>query len=280
MREALAASLYAISSGKEVRKLFNSCEFSFAGESSLMYGLMIYDIGSHTQSDVPFGNIAKIVETRTNNRIRPIHYGVNYHSSPLQFKLVFGSLEPLDRYEMENIAFWLTGYQDYQWLSIDQPDLERVQFRCLITQLQPITDGWIPYAFEATVVCDCPYAYGFPFEYRYDINGTADILFRNDGSVHEYIKPVLTYVPTSGGTLSIVNHNDNKREFRLAGLPASITVVIDNDNGIIQDVTSNVNLYDGFNLNFFRFVHGDNNLTVTGKGALTISGRLLYNVAG
>lgn len=263
-----------------MRKLFNSYEFSFAGESSLMYGLMIYDIGSHTQSDVPFGNIAKIVETRTNNRIRPIHYGVNYHSSPLQFKLVFGSLEPLDRYEMENIAFWLTGYQDYQWLSIDQPDLERVQFRCLITQLQPITDGWIPYAFEATVVCDCPYAYGFPFEYRYDINGTADILFRNDGSVHEYIKPVLTYVPTSGGTLSIVNHNDNKREFRLAGLPASITVVIDNDNGIIQDVTSNVNLYDGFNLNFFRFVHGDNNLTVTGKGALTISGRLLYNVAG
>ena len=185
-----------------MRKLFNSYEFSFAGESSLMYGLMIYDIGSHTQSDVPFGNIAKIVETRTNNRIRPIHYGVNYHSSPLQFKLVFGSLEPLDRYEMENIAFWLTGHQDYQWLSIDQPDLERVQFRCLITQLQPITDGWIPYAFEATVVCDCPYAYGFPFEYRYDINGTADILFRNDSSVREYVKPILTYVPTSGGTLT------------------------------------------------------------------------------
>lgn len=273
-------SLYAISSGKEVRKLFNSYEFSFAGESSLMYGLMIYDIGSHTQNDVPFGNIAKIVETRTNNRIRPIHYGVNYHSSPLQFKLVFGSLEPLDRYEMENIAFWLTGHQDYQWLSIDQPDLEQVQFRCLITQLQPITDGCIPYAFEATVVCDCPYAYGFPFEYRYDINGTENILFRNDSSVREYIKPTLTYVPISGGTFSIVNHNDNDREFRLTGIPSSITAVIDNDNGIIQDVTSNINLYDGFNLNFFRFVHGDNNLTVAGKGALTISGRLLYNIAG
>lgn len=266
--------------GKEVRKLFSSYEFSFAGESSLMYGLMIYDIGSHAQSDVPFGNIAKIVETRTNNRIRPIHYGVNYHSSPLQFKLVFGSLEPLDRYEMENIAMWLTGHQDYKWLSIDQPDLERVQFRCFITQLQPITDGWIPYAFEATVVCDCPYAYGFPFEYRYDINGTTNILFRNDGSVHEYIKPMLTYIPTSGGTLSIVNHNDDDREFRLTGLPSSITAVIDNDNGIIQDATSKINLYDGFNLNFFRFVHGDNNLTVTGKGSLTISGRLLYNVSG
>lgn len=129
-------------------------------------------------------------------------------------------------------------------------------------------------------MCDCPYAYGFPFEYRYDINGAADILFRNDSSVREYVKPILTYVPTSGGTLSIVNHNDNDREFKLTGIPSSITAVIDNDNGIIQDTTSNVNLYDGFNLNFFRFVHGDNNLTVTGKGPLIISGRLLYNVAG
>ncbi len=245
-----------------------------------MYGLMLYDFSGTGQSNVAFGNKASIVETRTNNRIRPIHFGVNYHSSPLQFKLVFGSMVPLDRYEMENIAFWLTGHQDYQWLSIDQPDLERVQFKCLITQLTPLTHGWLPYAFEATVVCDCPYAYGFPFEYRYDINGSTDILFRNESSVREYIKPVLTYAPTAGGTLSIVNHNDNDREFKLDGIPASITAVIDNDNGIIQDATTGVNLYDGFNLNFFRFVHGDNNLTITGNGPLIISGRMLYNVAG
>ena len=245
-----------------------------------MYGVKLYDFGGNGQSNVAFGNKASIVETRTNNRIRPIHFGVNYHSSPLQFKLVFGSMEPLDRYEMENIAFWLTGHQDYQWLSIDQPDLERVQFKCLITQLTPLTDGWLPYAFEANVVCDCPYAYGFPFEYQYDINGVSDILFRNDSSVREYIKPTLIYVPDSGGTLSIVNHDDDDREFRLTGIPSSTTVIINNDNCIIQETVDNTNLYDGFNLNFFRFVHGDNNLTITGNGKLTITGRLLYNVAG
>lgn len=260
--------------------MFSSYEFTFAGESSLMYGLMIYDIGSHAQSDAAFGNIAKIVETRTNNRIRPIHFGVNYHSSPLQFKLVFGSMEPLDRYEMENISFWLTGQQDYQWLTIDQPDLEQVQFRCLITQLTPLTDGWLPYAFEATVVCDCPYAYGFPFEYQYRISGATDILFRNDSSVHEYIKPMLTYVSDPGGGLSIVNHNDDEREFKLTDIPPSSTAIIDNDNGVIREIAYGTNLYDGFNLNFFRLVPGDNNLTITGEGALTMSGRLLYNVAG
>ena len=266
---------------KGVRKLFNSYEFTFAGESSMMYGMMLYDFGGTGQSPVPFGNKGSIIETRTLGRIQPLHFGVNYHGSPLQFKLVFGSLEEhLDRYEMENIAHWLTGYQDYQWLSIDQPDLERVQFRCLITQLTPLHHGWLPYAFEATVVCDCPYAYGFPFEYQYDISGATDILFRNDSSVREYIKPTLIYVPTSGDTLSIVNHDDNDREFKLTGIPSSTNVIVDNRNGIIQETIGKTNLYDGFNLNFFRFVHGDNNLTVTGNGTLTITGRLLYNVAG
>lgn len=270
-----------ISQGKEVRKLFNSYEFTFAGESSMMYGMMLYDFGGTGQSPAPFGNKGSIIETRTLGRIQPLHFGVNYHGSPLQFKLVFGSLEEhLDRYEMENIAHWLTGYQDYQWLSIDQPDLERVQFRCLITQLTPLHHGWLPYAFEATVVCDCPYAYGFPFEYQYDISGATDILFRNDSSVREYIKPTLIYAPTSGDTLSIVNHDDNDREFRLTGIPSSTNVIVDNRNGIIQETIGKTNLYDGFNLNFFRFVHGDNNLTVTGNGTLTITGRLLYNVAG
>lgn len=261
--------------------MFNSYEFSFAGESSLQYGLMIYDIDNHTQSDVAFGNIAKIIETRTNNRVRPIHFGVNYHSSPLQFKLVFGSEEPLDRYELEAVSFWLTGYQDYQWLSIDQPDLEGVQFRCLITQLTPITVGWLPYAFEATVVCDCPYAYGYEFSETYSVNGTVNKLFRNDSPIREYIKPTLKYTSsTSNGTLRIVNHEDHDRMFELTGIPASTQVIIDNDNGIIRETIDGINLYDGFNLNFFRLVQGDNNLTITGRGTLIMTGRLLYNVAG
>jgi len=258
--------------------LFNAYEFSFDGESSLMYGLMLYDFGGTGQDDVSFGNKASIVETRTNNRIQPLHFGVNYHKKPLQFKLVFGTDHELDRFEMEDISFWLTGHQEYKWLSIDQPDMETLQFKCLITELKPLTDGWIPYAFEATVTCDCPYAYGFPFEYQYAVNGNLDILFRNESSVRAYLKPILYY--QGSGELSIVNHDDNDREFLLTGIPSLSNVTIDNNNGIIQETAYGANLYDGFNLNFFRFVHGDNNLTIKGNGSLTISGRFLYNVAG
>lgn len=266
---------------KEVYIVFNTYEFTYAGESSAMYGLMVYDIGGRGQDEVSFGNTASIVETRTNNRVRPIHFGVNYHTAPLQFKLVFGSDRELDRYELENVAFWLTGHQDYQWLTIDQPDLENVQFRCLVTQLTPIADGWIPAAFEAVIVCDCPYAYSYPFEKQYQLNGTENILFRNESSVREYVKPIITYQPLSGKSLRIVNHDDGGREFLLDNIPASsLNIVIDNDNGIIQETNNGYNLYDGFNLNFFRLVHGDNNLTVTGNGTFTLSGRFYRNVAG
>ena len=262
--------------------MFQACEFTFAGESSLMYNMMLYDIDGNGQTDVSFGNKADIVETRTNNRVTPLHFGVNYNKSPLSFKLVFGTDEPLDRFALQDISFWLTGYQQYQWLSIDQPDMEHLVFRCLVTELKPITVGWIPYAFEATVTCDCPYAYGHPFEKQYIIDGKTDVLFRNDSSVREFIKPSLSFIPKSGTTsLSIVNKNDGGREFLLEDLPSSgISVAVDNQNGIIRELNYGYNLYDGFNRRFFRMVHGDNNLELTGDGTLTLSGRFLYNVAG
>ena len=265
-----------------MREIFNAYEFTFAGESSLSYGLMLYDIGGDGQDDVEFGNRASIIETRINGRIQPIHFGVNYNGEPLQFNLVFGSDKPLDRFRMQDVAFWLTGHQQYQWLTIDQPDLDNVMFKCLITSLTPISVGWLPYAFEARVVCDCPYAYGYPYERTYDISGSTAIVFRNEGSVREYIKPHLQFALDSGVTeVSITNQSDNGRVFKISDLPASgITVDVDNENGIITDLSTGANLYGGFNLNLFRAVHGDNKLVVVGNGELKISGRFLYNVAG
>ena len=237
--------------------MFNCYEFTFDGESSAMYGLMVYDIGGRGQSDVSFGNKASIVETRTNNRIQPIYFGTNYHSKPLEFKLVFGAERELDRYELEDIAYWLTGRKEYKWLSIGQQDMEQLQFRCMVTELTPISHGWLPVAFQATIQCDCPYAYSYPFEKQYTISGETTILFRNESSVREYLKPEISFAPASStSALSLVNLDDDNREFKLTGIPSGASVFVNNSNGIIQELSSGYNLYDGFNLNFFRLVHG------------------------
>ena len=263
--------------------MFNAYEFTFAGKSQALYDLIICDIGGTTQDAVSFGNKASIVETRTVNRIKPIHYGVNYHEDPLEFKIVFGSEKELDRFDMEKIAFWLTGHQEYQWLNIHQPDLMHVQFRCLITELTPVFNGWLPVAFEATVLCDCPYAYGREFCHEIDVSGEQSVIFRNEGSVHEYLKPVVTVSLSQGATdFKIINHSDSGREFCFTGLPASgIEFVVRNESGVMEELTSTgVNLYQFFNMNFFRLVEGDNQLQIVGDGRLFISGRFLHNVAG
>lgn len=248
----------------------------------MAYGLMVCDFGGNGQSDISFGNRASVVETRVNSRIRPLHYGVNYNESPLEFKLVFGAQRALDRYELERISMWLTGHQEYQWLTIDQPDMSRCAFRCLITELKPLSHGWLPVAFDATVRCDCPYAYGFPIEQEYRISGNTQILFRNESSVREYWCPNLTILPSPGVTsVRIVNRSDHGREFRLDNLPAEeLHIEVNNADGIIRELKHGFNLYDGFNTNFFRMVSGDNDLEVIGDGALIISGRFIYNVAG
>lgn len=260
--------------------MYKSYEFIFADMPSSMYGLMIYDIGNKQHSDVSFGNKASILESRIRGRIRPLHYGVDYNSAPLSFNLIFGAKQELDRWQLQEVAHWLTGYQQYQWMSIEQPDLSHVQFRCLITQLTPISVGWAPHAFEAQVQCDCPYAYGYPFSETITFSDGDQYLLYNDGTAREPCKPLLEIVMKPGCTsLAITNNVDKDGLFELAGIPADgATVIVDNENGIIQCTPSRYDLYDGFNDHFLRLYPGENLLTFRGSGTVTISGRYLYNV--
>ena len=134
--------------------MFKSYEFTYAGMPASMFGMYIADMSSNKHSANSFGNKANLVETRLANRVTPIHYGVRYNDSPLSFTLIFGADHKLDRYEMQVVSKWLTGYQEYQWLSIDQPDMEHIQFRCLVQELTPIHLSWVPMAFEAKIICE------------------------------------------------------------------------------------------------------------------------------
>ena len=260
--------------------MFNAYEFTFAGESSAQHGLMIYDFDNEGQDEVSFGNIASIIETRTTHRVQPIHHGVNYHEEPLEFDLVFGAFDPLDRFDIERITMWLTGYQNYQWLSIHQEDLEHVQFRCLVTELKPFYKDWLPVAFKATITCDCPYAYSYPFSQAFTISGETDVSFVNKTSVREYLKPLIYYDKDSGVTeITIKNNTDDGRLFVMSDLPsAAMNLTIDCNSGVFTHNAGSVDIYSGFNGNLPRLLPGNNELEVTGNGTLTFVGRTLHNV--
>lgn len=257
--------------------MFNACEFMYGGESSITHGLMIYAIGGNGQNDVPYGNVAHIFETRVPLRVTPIHYGFAYHQQPLRFKLVFGSIDPLGRFDVEEVGYWLTGRKEYDWLHICDSDLDHVDFRCIFETITPIAFGGLHYAFEAQVVCDCSYAYGLPFKHTM---GAGDYTITNTGSVRQPYKPTVV-VENASGDFSITNHSTGK-VMKFTGLPAIQRIEIDCENEVISTYPSEIDLYNGYNFSFdfLELERGDNELTIATNGTVTIQGRYYHNTAG
>lgn len=259
--------------------MYSSYEFTFADIPASIYGMFVCDIGSKKHTDNDFGNKANIVEKRIANRITPLHYGVRYHDEPLTFSLIFGSEDYMDRYQIQEVSNWLTGYQDYQWLSIDQPDMEHIQFRCLIQSLTPISIQWLPIAFEAKIVCDCPYGYSYPFEEKIPVNGKIDYRFYNDSSIRENLKPDMKITVDSGCSKFSIKNKTTGILMEFDGLPGGgTTIMVDNENEILTEANSRYDLYEYFNFQFMDFQSGDNQLEITGIGTVVINGRYLYNV--
>lgn len=260
-----------------MRKIFKGREFVFAGKSSADYGLYIADFGSKKHSANSFGNVAELVETRLANRVTPLHYGVRYHDSPLSFSLIFSADRELNRYEMQEIACWLTGYEQYQWLSIVQDDMADVQFRCLVRELTPIHVGWRVYGFEAEFVCDCPYGYSSPFSYTATVSGSGALDVVNRSTARVSLRPMLT-IRTSG-TDFLIRNDATGAEFALTGMPTGEkTITVDGENEVVSEKTHGYNLYAYFNFSFPELTPGTNPLHITGSGDLVLTGRYLLNV--
>lgn len=259
--------------------MYRAYEFTFAGIPASSFGMFVSDVGDKKHTDNGFANKAKIVETRLANRITPLHFGVRYHDEPLKFPLIFGSKHEMDRYQMQAVANWLTGYQDYQWLSIDQPDMEQIQFRCLIQSLTPISVGWFPVAFEAEIVCDCPYGYSYPFEEQIEVKGRSNYLFYNDSTIKALLRPFLKIeLAQDCSSFSIANKTTGSIMQFLELPSGGITILIDSENEVLREEKGRYNLYQFFNFQFFEVSSGCNELVFEGNGTVTISGQYLYNM--
>ena len=257
--------------------MYKTYEFTYAGIPATAYGLFIADIGSKTHSDNSLGNKADIVETRLPHRITPLHYGVNYTDEPLSFKLIFGAEEEMDRYQIQEVGMWLTGYQEYQWLTIDQPDMEYIRLKCLITEVEVINVAWLPVAFEASVTCDCPYGYSYPFEETITFTNNMEYTFHNYSTIRENLKPELVVTLDSGITDFSISNETTGTTMSFSGLPSGgITITADNENCILTN--DDYDLYDYCNFVFFELASGDNELVFTGSGTAVISGMYMYNM--
>lgn len=191
--------------------MLNSTSFIFDDVPSEDYGLQIYFFEDQDQ-DLDFGTKSDIVETRIPKRLTPIHYGVNLNSS-MSFPLTFGSLDPLDDYDVDSIIGWLTGHQEYKYLEFVDKD-HLVRYKCIINNLKVVHVRGLPFAFKCDVECDSQFSYEPPQIYNYSVDGEKEIDFLNRSSNNGYIYPKVELKLANDCTLlSIINESDNDREF-------------------------------------------------------------------
>lgn len=264
---------------------FYGSSFSFDGRSCEEFGLMLYDFNTTEQGSSSYASGMDIVEDRVVGRYRSILYNTRY-KDPLEFKLVFGANDiaarngqDIDRQEMELIGSWLTGHSTYKWLAIDQPDLENIRYRCILTDLEMLEYAGNKWAFQCDVHCDSPYAYRTPEAYSFTVDGSQDIIIRSRSSMNELYYPKVEISLKNCKEIEIANV-DTGDTFSMADLPsASLTMKLDGENGIIES-NNGENLYPYCNFHWPSLKRGINHITLTGKGDFTFTCEFPVNVGG
>lgn len=251
---------------------FTARSFLFDGVPCERYGLMLYDLDGHAQDGGDLGTSLRILENRAARNYYGYHQGT-VMNDPLEFKLVFGidgGRERLSRFELAAVAGWLTGHRQYKWLQICQGDMELFRYKCLITELKSIPVGGLPVAFEATVRCDSPYAYHVPYTDVIECRGgDTAYLYRCKTTLNGWYYPDMK-LESSGGVMTVANAQDPGRRLTVSG-PGSApwTVTIDGRR-MTAAAPDGAAVTDWTNFQFLRALQGDNPLTLTGNGAITI----------
>lgn len=265
---------------------FYGSTFVFNGIPSEGYDLMLYEVGPIPDTDAPFASMGTIQEEVIGNRWKPYFYGVQ-QGTKLQFTFTFGVNQEridagqfLDRFEIAEIASWLTDRTGYHFLSIDQPDMVDVRYKCMVTALSLVPYGNVPIALRATVQCDSPYAYLHPKTYSFSVTDTRVVSLHNSSSLNSYYWPQMQLTIHGGNSFEIINLSDHGRTLSFTDMPADTgRIMIDNDRQIIT-CDSGDNLYDCCNLHFFRLKRGMNQIQLTGYGDVTLTCEYPVNVGG
>lgn len=262
--------------------------FTFNSRSCTDFELMLYDIGDNGSEESEFASTVTVQEDTISGRWRPLFYGVKYQNK-LTFELTFGvdqcrldEERYLSRSEIDAIATWLTGHDEYHWLTIDQEDMEDIRYKCMITGLKLTSYGKLPFALQATVTCDSPYAYRTPFEQNYIVNGTASFTIDNMSALNGYFYPKVSYQRTSKSTNTLILENvtDGNRKFIINNIPNAVNRIdIDNDVCVITN-DQDLNLYGGCNYKWLRLKPGNNVLNITANGTVTLLCEFPINVGG
>jgi hypothetical protein len=244
-------------------------------------------MSSNRQNAGVIGDGVSVISGQVARRPRPIHYGASY-GEPLSFTLIFGALKTLDRADVAAISAWLSGRKQFAPLVICQRDLEETRFYAIITRLQFIEVGGYAVAFEASVVCDSPYAYAHPETLRFSCGGSAVITLDNTGNVDDDYFPQLDITLSAGSDFKWENAEaDNVFALEFKGANTALLKIHADGSNLILRVDNSApirNLYQYMTLGgsehyvFPVLRRGLNDVKITGNCILDVTTEYPMNI--
>lgn len=253
---------------------FYSTSFTYDGIPSEQFNLEIASIESGESSNPGSGDV-EIIESYVRRRHKPYFYGITY-SNRMEFGISFFSPDEISAVDISYIQDWLIAKPSYRDFAVMQPDMSWVYMRAIFTSPRIIRIGNIIYGLSAACQLDSQFGYTYPRTQTFNYTGpivSGSFVFYNNSHYQGYLYPspmTITTGSSTGGGITIVNHTDNARVFSFTDLSPLETITINNDLGIVTSSLGKHRLAN-FNKNFFRYVPGLNNISVSGSGITQLS---------
>lgn len=269
--------------------------FQYNGRSSSEFNLVI---AGFQVVDIPLNlKRSTMVSSMNRYRHRVNMYGINY-DSVLGFTIQLIK-NPCDnqnqvmdqrnlkftRAEIREIAAWLTSpisprlfhMTDYQ-SSSGQQETEYDYFG-VFTEVDAADNGI--YCLECTFECTTPYA--LSSEQTTVITNGSGVVVNQSDEYEDYVYPKITITPTSNVqtpySITLTNVSDGNRSITLKNMKYGDTVVMDCEKMTITNQSGSLISFDDIDIDaldyiyWFRLLHGNNNVTVTGSANVTFDFR-------
>ena len=263
--------------------------FQYNGKSSSEFNLMI---AGFQVIDIPLNlKRSTMISSMNKYRHRVNMYGINYDSVlgfTLQLiknscdKQIIDSNEmKFTRAEIREISAWLTSplsprlfhMTDFEPKNGQQED--EYDYFGVFTNIEASDNGI--HCLECTFECTTPYA--LSSEQTVVIEQGEGIVTNNSDEYEDYVYPIIIIEPTAteigSYSITITNETDGGKSITLKNMKRNDTVTMDCEKMTIKNRSGSLISFDDIDIDaldyiyWFRLLHGDNKILVSGDATIT-----------
>ena len=244
--------------------------FIFNGISSEKYNLVLCSIDSH-EPNRETGLTQTLNKGELNpHRNTPNLYSVQY-SDVLKFDITIIKRNnlPIENNERREIVAWLTSPIFYTSFKIEDCEVngyhENIEYFVKSTGCTDFMPSGYISGLTFNFECNAPYGFSEQESNTFVCNGSTKISINNtsDELFQDYY-PTIIVKGTSTGEVTFINNKYPENPMKI-NIKNGQTLIIDCQNGNINDNTNTFDYETDTNLIWLRLVHGHNNITISGN---------------